>query len=116
MLNLNVSTSDFALIHAISKRALALLKGPSSAKAHIEMEMDLEAVHNCCPLRLAAWLGTNDFDFVHEIVGLREHFDQKTGHLDYSFWPHFAAHILPCELCWARNGCNHPARDLPRKP
>ena len=92
MLNFKVAPSDFALIYAISKRALALLKERDSTKAHIEMEMGLEAVHNCCPLRLADLLGTNDFDIVHEIVGIRENFYRKTGHFQNAFWPRFAVH------------------------
>ena len=77
MLNFKVAPSDFALIYAISKRALALLKERDNTKAHIQMEMDLEAVHNYCCLRLADLLGANDFDFVHEIVGIRENFIEK---------------------------------------
>ena len=92
MLNFKVAPSDFALIYAISKRALALLKEHDSTKAHIEMEMDLEAVHNYCPLRLAELLGTNDFDFVHEIVGIRENFYRKTCYFQNGFWPRFAVH------------------------
>jgi hypothetical protein len=80
MLNFKVAPSDFALIYAISRRALALLKERDSTKAHIEMEMDLEAVHNCCSLRLADLLGTNDFGFVDEIVGIRENFYRKIGY------------------------------------
>ena len=99
MLNFKVAPSDFALIFVISKRASALLKERDSAKARIEMEMDLVAVHNCCPLRLADLLGTNDFDFVHEIVGIREnfyritgYFQRKTGYFQNGFWPRFAVH------------------------
>ena len=92
MLNFKVAPSDFALIFAISKRASALLKERDSAKARIEMEMDLVAVHKCCPLRLADLLGTNDFDFVHEIVGIRENFYRKTGYFQNGFWPRFAVH------------------------
>jgi hypothetical protein len=80
MLNFKVAPSDFALIYAISKRASAFLKERDSTKAHIEMEMDLEAVHNCCSLRLADLLGTNDFGFVDEIVSIRENFYRKIGY------------------------------------
>jgi hypothetical protein len=92
MLNFKVAPSDFALIYAISKRALALLKERDSTKAHIQMEMDLEAVHNYCCLRLSDLLGANDFDFVHEIVGIRENFYRKTGYFQNGFWPRFAVH------------------------
>jgi hypothetical protein len=92
MLNFKVAPSDFALIYAISKRALAVLKERDSTKAHIEMEMDLEAVHNCCQLRLAELLGTNDVDFAHEIVGIRKNFYRKTGYFQNGFWPRFAVH------------------------
>src|SRR5450755_3714319 len=92
MLNFKVAPADFALIFAISKRASALLKDRDSTKAHIKMEMDLEAVHNYCSLRLADLLGTNDFDFVHEIIGIRENFYRKTGYFQNGFWPRFAVH------------------------
>jgi hypothetical protein len=92
MLNFKVALSDFALIYTISKRASALLKERDSTKVHIELEMDLEAVHNCCPLRLADLLGTSDFDLIHEIVGICENFYRKTGYFQNSFWPRFAVH------------------------
>lgn len=53
--------------------------------------MDINATHsNGCPLRLGMFEGSNDPDFIHDILGIRRHINRKTGRLEDCFTPRFA--------------------------
>lgn len=62
-------------------------------------EMDLSAVCFHTPLRLEELLNTDDFNFVHDLVGIRNHLNRQTGQLENFFVPRFAkpetTHSLP---------------------
>lgn len=57
----------------------------------LSLEMDITACNaNGCPLDFDSWLVSKDFDFVHDVVGIREHIDRETGTLPDYFRPRFA--------------------------
>ena len=56
-----------------------------------EVEMDYTACHvNGCPLDLTAWFAADDFNFLHDACGIRDHLDRNTGRLTNHFHPRFA--------------------------
>jgi hypothetical protein len=55
------------------------------------VQMDLAACHcNGCPLQLTELLDADDFNFSHDIFGIRRHLNRTTGKLDDRFLPRFA--------------------------
>lgn len=53
--------------------------------------MDVIAVHmNGRPLRLEALLAADDFNFAHDVFGIRRHLDRDTGELTQCFVPRFS--------------------------
>ena len=84
------SKHDLLLLSQISDR---YLKRFSKSGKKIDVMMDLEAViSNGCPLRLADLLAANDFNFFHEVCGIRENLNRETGALQNFFLPRFALH------------------------
>ena len=101
MVNFNVPTDDANLITAIAERAIQQArKSLTATKARVEPEMlrlqdwmmDITAAHaNGCPLRLSDLLVADDFNFAHDVFGIRRHLDRNTGTLGGHFVPRFAA-------------------------
>lgn len=54
------------------------------------MTMDLSAVHISCPLDLLGLLGADDFNFAHDMFGIRRHMNRDTGKLENCFLPRCA--------------------------
>lgn len=55
------------------------------------MIMDIEACHsNGCELDLGRLLSAPDYDFIHDIAGIRRHIDRTTGQLTDCFVPRTA--------------------------
>jgi hypothetical protein len=53
--------------------------------------MDITACHlNGCKLDLAKLLAADDFNFAHDVLGIRRHIDRETGQLMNCFRPRFA--------------------------
>lgn len=53
--------------------------------------VDLTLCHvNGCPLNLDKFLDAPEFDFMHDIVGIRDKLDRKTGALNDCFLPRCA--------------------------
>lgn len=57
----------------------------------IDADMDISATHVHCPLRLADLLAADDFNFAHDLSGIRRHLNRRTGKLEHFFLPRFAA-------------------------
>ena len=87
----SVSKSDHLLISKIATRARLM-----AAKARVDYpqmtaDMDVTACHaNGNPLRLAELLAADDFNFSHDIFGIRRHLDRETGELKDFFVPRFS--------------------------
>ena len=59
----------------------------------MSMYMDIEAVHsNGCPLDLEKLLAFPEFDFYHELWGIHDNLDRKTGKLENYFLPRSSKH------------------------
>lgn len=52
--------------------------------------MDLAATHHSCPLKLDELLAASDGDFLHDLSGIAEHLDRRTGQLQHCFVPRMA--------------------------
>lgn len=54
-------------------------------------EMDINACHsNGNPLDLKALLEADDFNFCHDVFGIRNHINRATGQLENCFSPRFS--------------------------
>ncbi|NHO33307.1 hypothetical protein GOB85_12520 [Acetobacter sp. LMG 1636] len=57
----------------------------------LEIEMDLIATHsNGCPLDLERLYEADDFNLLHDVIGIRRHLDRSTGKLTDHFLPRFS--------------------------
>lgn len=54
-----------------------------------DIRMDILAVHLKTPMRLREWLEADDFNFVHDIVGIERHLDRQHFVLSNHFMPRF---------------------------
>lgn len=83
----DASPDDATLIEKIVDRAKA--NWPKIDR--LEITMDLTACHaNGNPLRLADLLAANDFDFIHDVYGIRVHLNRRTGRLGDHFTPRYS--------------------------
>lgn len=81
-----ISKRDRALVDQIVNRACA--RFPKLNR--LDLEMDLIAVHaNGTPMRFDALLAADDFNFWHDIGGIRSHLDRNTAQLLHNFLPRF---------------------------
>ncbi|PKN20403.1 MAG: hypothetical protein CVU71_01020 [Deltaproteobacteria bacterium HGW-Deltaproteobacteria-6] len=88
MIKWNATQDDMELIQKIAKRGFCR-KLYADALA---LSMDIAATHlNGCPLKLKEWLKADDFNFFHDIYGIYNNLDRKTGRLKNCFLPRFAA-------------------------
>lgn len=57
----------------------------------MDVQMDVTACHaNGCPLDLKKLLDADDFNFAHDIFGINQHINRKTGKLERFFVPRCA--------------------------
>lgn len=89
MVKFETTKKDAKLIHLIAKRAID--EGIYAPRNLMEADMDITAVHcNGNPLRLEELLGADKFNFDHDIYGIRNHIDRKTGKLLFCFVPRYS--------------------------
>ena len=83
---------DATLIMKIGKRIASEFPGQMPEGADDKsMTMDVMACHcNGTPLRLKDLLEAEQFDFVHDVMGITRHIDRTTGELADCFEPRFA--------------------------
>lgn len=82
-----ISQSEFAVIDAIVHRALVFFPD----REERDVKMDLVATHLAVPLRLDDLLAADDFNFVHDIVGIERHLDRRTFLMRDHFRPRHTA-------------------------
>lgn len=88
-MNFNVSSTEARIISKIAQRSCECF--PEGDR--MTFEMDLTAVHaNGCQLRLEELLTADDFNFRHDVAGIYNHLDRKTGKLKDCFSPRYSAH------------------------
>jgi hypothetical protein len=58
----------------------------------MDLEMDISAAHISTPLDLDKLIAFDDFNFAHDIGGIRKHINRNNGQLTEYFLPRCAAH------------------------
>jgi hypothetical protein len=95
-INFSVPKQDMTIIIKIAKRAVAMAKKAKIAYEFIDCDMDITACHaNGNPLKLQELLDADDFNFAHDVFGIRRHIDRQTGQLTGCFVPRFSAPETP---------------------
>ncbi len=90
MIRFDSTKKDARLITRIAARAVAAAAMAGWHYAPSDAEMDLTACHrNGCPLDLAALAEADDFNFSHDVFGIRRHLNRKTGLLMDFFTPRY---------------------------
>lgn len=91
--DLDSTDQERGWIHDIAERAEEL--GLIDGEARLSLMMDVAATHrNGCPLRLEHLLHeTTDFDFAHDVMGIRDNIDRTTGKLQHEFLPRSGAEM-----------------------
>lgn len=94
----HLSRHDYELIQMITDRAMSLLRRVGAKAKRMEIEMDLTAVHaNGTRLRLEELFHADDFNFAHDVLGIRDHLNRQTGELMNCFVPRFAVPEIETE-------------------
>lgn len=92
MIKWRVSIQDARLIEKLTERAMNIGLQHDISIEPLALRMDITAVHaNGCTLRLADLLHADEFDFSHDIFGIRRHLNRDTGKLENCFSPRFSA-------------------------
>lgn len=87
----DVSLEAVELIDKIVDRAEVLAGSFGGDFDRMTTRMDLTACHaNGCRLKLSELLMTDDFNFAHDVFGIRNHINRRTGQLEGCFLPRFA--------------------------
>jgi hypothetical protein len=93
-LNMDPNKADNQTMGHIAARAIRDMQAKGFEKGEfdaLDVHMDLCAVHlNGCPLRLGELLDADDFNFWHDIAGIRRHLNRETGELVNCFLPRFS--------------------------
>jgi Family of unknown function (DUF6874) len=83
-----VSREDADLILQCAVRARGLYEKQGVSFDTFECDMDLTACHaNGCPMDFAKLLAAPDFDFIHDVAGIRRHINRETGQIENCFMP-----------------------------
>ena len=93
-ISFSVSRREHETAVIIARRAVLLAAKAGEERWHPfqDVLMDVIATHaNGCPLKLASLLAADDFNFSHDVFGIRRHLNRKTGELCGCFVPRFAA-------------------------
>jgi hypothetical protein len=81
---------DAEKIRSIADRAVGLMRVHGEYLDLLSVTMDLSACHaNGCPLQLTELLNADDFNLLHDVLGIRSHIDRKTGKIT-KFLPRFS--------------------------
>jgi len=87
----NITEAEGDIITKIVERAWDIESIRDGYNSKLDLRMDLMTVHaNGNPLRLGDLLISSDFNFMHDIFGIRRHLDRDTGKLGESFSPRFS--------------------------
>ncbi len=82
---------EMDVITKIADRASKMVAKTGRLYKTIGAVMDIAATHlNGCPLNLEGLLVADDFNFAHDVLGIREHLDRRTGKLKDCFVPRYA--------------------------
>lgn len=92
MILFNVQTKDeVRTITKIAQRAVAMAASAEFDYPFMDADMDVTACHvNGCPLKLNELLAADEFNFAHDVFGIRRHINRETGKLEDCFLPRYA--------------------------
>ena len=91
MISFDTTKADRLLIGKIVKRAMKAVADYGGNYDALSCDMDITACHaNGCELDLKKLLNFPEFDFLHDILGIRRHLDRETGELMDFFLPRCA--------------------------
>jgi hypothetical protein len=94
VISFRVTEYDSKAIRDIARRAAAFAMRHDIQYDFQTAMMDITAVHaNGTPLRLDDLLAFPDFDFAHDVFGIRRHLDRETGKLGGHFIPRCARRV-----------------------
>lgn len=78
-------------ISRIAQRAVLMAEKHGVSYAFMDADMDLTAAHcNGCRLDLGRLAAADDFNFAHDVFGIRRHLNRETGKLENCFMPRYA--------------------------
>lgn len=87
-----VSKSEHRTIVEIADRATAIAARNNLEYSRVDAMMDITAAHaNGCPLKLTELLSAEQFDFAHDVFGIRRHINRATGEVEGHFLPRYSA-------------------------
>ena len=87
-----ISKRDFEIIGARATRAISAARAAGVEYDRTSALMDIESAHRDTPLKLLDLLGADDFNFAHDVFGIRSHLDRTNfpGKLTDFFRPRYA--------------------------
>lgn len=90
MVKFNATRFEAQILMKIAQRA-EKMQPAGMEQSRMDWLMDLDAcISNGCPMKLDELLAAPDFDFAHDVFGIRRHIDRTTGKLGDCFLPRFA--------------------------
>jgi hypothetical protein len=89
-LEVKTSKSEIILIHQIAERAQKEVFSHIIIISLSDIIMDLELTHANYPLDLERFRRAKKFDFTHDIIGIYQNLDRKTGKLKNFFEPRYS--------------------------
>jgi hypothetical protein len=93
-INWSTTKEDCETINAIAKRAVNIFKKFGIKTSYIHLKMDLTACHcNGTPLKLKELLDADNFNFMHDVAGIENSINRRTGKIENHFLPRFSK---PC--------------------
>jgi hypothetical protein len=91
MINFKVTRDEAKTIRNIVQRATAVAVEACIDYKALDIDMDITACHaNGCRLKLEELAKADNFNFSHDIFGIRRHLNRETGQLEDCFLPRFA--------------------------
>lgn len=88
------TAAELELAGKIAERAVKLRQERGvapGAEESLDIEMDVLATHlNGCKLKLLELLNADDFNFSHDVFGIRTNLDRLTGKIGGGFHPRYA--------------------------
>lgn len=82
-----ITKGDADTVSKIVDRALSVARKHRVHYDRMDATMDITACHNDHPLDLERLLSFPDFDFAHDVFGIRKHLNRDTGELEGLFSP-----------------------------
>lgn len=86
----NTTTEDINTIVEIARRTGSMIL----VKDTMRLIMDIKATHNKTPLDLVGLLSAESGKFLHDVCGISNHINRKTGEPDGCFASHFTASVF----------------------